>query len=134
MFRLCKSLTRSGDKVWRQGLASRCHGVLRWHRETPSTVVFSARRLQTLPARHAPGTASIVRIPVIRLSIEMPFTRREKAFCVLEYARTQSNKTVQRAFVKKSSKQSPTGMQIWTWHKELKEKGCLGRQNDLDDQ
>jgi len=29
----------------------------------------------------------------------MVFTSREKAFCVLECARTNSNKTVQRAFV-----------------------------------
>ena len=32
--------------------------------------------------------------------IEMPFTGREKAFCMLEYARSQSNKTVQYAFVR----------------------------------
>ena len=32
--------------------------------------------------------------------IEMLFTRREKAFCVLEYARSQTNKTViEHAFV-----------------------------------
>ena len=30
----------------------------------------------------------------------MPFTGREKAFCVLEYARLQSNKTVQYALVR----------------------------------
>ena len=44
--------------------------------------------------------------------IEMPFTGREKAFCVLDYARSQSNKTVQHAFVREFSKQSPTAMQI----------------------
>ena len=43
----------------------------------------------------------------------MVFTSRAKAFCVLEYARTNSNKTVQRAFVKKLSKKSPTAKQIW---------------------
>jgi len=31
----------------------------------------------------------------------------------LEYARTNSNKTVQRAFVRKFSKKSPTAKQIW---------------------
>ena len=46
--------------------------------------------------------------------IEMPFTGREKAFCVLEYARSQSNKTVQHSFMKEFSKQSPKEMQIWT--------------------
>ena len=32
--------------------------------------------------------------------IELPFTVREKVFCVLEYTRSQSNKTVQHAVVK----------------------------------
>ena len=44
---------------------------------------------------------------VIFTDTEMPFTGREKAFCVLEYARSQSNKTVQYAFVMEFSKQSP---------------------------
>eukprot|EP00106_Octopus_bimaculoides_P013063 XP_014780505.1 PREDICTED: uncharacterized protein LOC106876455 [Octopus bimaculoides] len=52
--------------------------------------------------------------------IEMAFTGREKAFCVLEYARTQSNMT-------EFSKKSPTAMQIWPWHKKFKEEGCLCR-------
>ena len=51
--------------------------------------------------------------------IETPFTGRENAFCVLEYARSQSNKTVQHAFVREFSKQSPTAMQIWTWHRKF---------------
>ena len=55
----------------------------------------------------------------------MSFTGRERALCVLEYARSQSNKTVQHAFVREFSKQSPTAMQIWTWHKKFKEEGCL---------
>ena len=59
--------------------------------------------------------------------IEMPFTGRKKAFCVLEYARSQSNKTVRHAFVREFSKQSPTVVQILTWHKEFKEDGCLCR-------
>ena len=63
----------------------------------------------------------------ILADIEMPFTGREKAFCVLEYARSQSNKTVQYAFVREFSKRSPTAMQIWTWRKTFKEEGCLCR-------
>ena len=55
----------------------------------------------------------------------MPFTGMEKVFCVLEYARSHSNKTVQHAFVRNFSKQSPTAMQILTWHKKFKEEGCL---------
>ena len=57
--------------------------------------------------------------------IEMPYTGREKAFCVLEYARSQSNKTVQHVFVWEFSKQSPTAMQIWIWHKKFKVEGYL---------
>ena len=54
--------------------------------------------------------------------IEMLIAGREKAFYVLEYARSQSNKTVQHALVREFLKQSPIAMQIWTWHKKLKEK------------
>ena len=38
------------------------------------------------------------------LGIEKPFTGKEKMFCVLEYAQTKSNKTVQHAFVRESVK------------------------------
>ena len=48
-------------------------------------------------------------------------------FCVLEYARSQSKKTVQQAFVKEFSKQLPTVMQIWTWYKKLNDYSCLCR-------
>ena len=57
----------------------------------------------------------------------MVFTSREKAFCVLEYARANSNKTVQRAFVRKFSKKSPAAKQIWSWKKKFKDEGCLCR-------
>ena len=33
--------------------------------------------------------------------------------------------TVQDAFLREFSKQSPTAMQIRTWHKKFKEEGCL---------
>ena len=38
----------------------------------------------------------------------------EKAFCVLDYARSQSDKTVQHSFVGEFSKQPPTAMTIRT--------------------
>ena len=57
----------------------------------------------------------------------MVFTSREKAFCVLEYARTNSNKTEQRAFVRKFTKKSPTAKQIWSWKKKFEDEGCLSR-------
>ena len=40
----------------------------------------------------------------------MPFTEREKVFCVLE----QSHTKLQRAFVREFVKNAPTAMQIWT--------------------
>ena len=52
--------------------------------------------------------------------IEMPFTGIKKAFCVLEHARKQSNKTAQHAFVREFSQQLPTAMQILTLPKKLK--------------
>ena len=58
----------------------------------------------------------------ILTDIDIPFTGREKAFCGLEYARSQSNKTVQHALVREFSKQSLTDRQIWTWQKNLKRK------------
>ena len=45
----------------------------------------------------------------------------------LDYARSQSNKTVQHAFMIEFSKHPPTAMQILTWHKKLKQEGCLCR-------
>ena len=69
----------------------------------------------------------------IFIDLEMLFTGREKAFCVLEYARSQSNKTVHYAFVREFSKQSPTAMQIWTWKKKFKEEGCFAAEKDLYD-
>ena len=61
---------------------------------------------------------------LISTDIEMPYTGGEKTFCVLEYTRSHSNKTVQYAFMRDFLKQLPTAMQIWTWHKKFKEEGC----------
>ena len=60
-------------------------------------------------------------------NVEMSFTGIEKAFCVLEYTRSQLNKSVLHVFVREFSKQSPTAMQVWTWHKRFNEEGCLCR-------
>ena len=57
----------------------------------------------------------------------MTFTRNEKTFWVLEYARAQSNKSMQGAFSRKFNKNAPTGKQIWAWHKKFKEEDCLCR-------
>ena len=63
--------------------------------------------------------------------IEIPFTGIEKALCVLEYARSQSKKTVQHAFEREFSKQSPTTMQIWKWHKDEVEMATGFTRNDI---
>ena len=62
-------------------------------------------------------------ILLVTLCVEMPFTRKEKAFVCWStvYIRTQSNKIVQRVFVREFSKNAPTAQQIWT------EEGCLCR-------
>ena len=60
----------------------------------------------------------------------MVFISREKGFCVLEYARTNS-KIVQRAFVREFSIKSRTAMQLMIWKIEDLYRGhaemCLGR-------
>ena len=61
----------------------------------------------------------------------MSFTSGEKAFCVLEYARTQSIKTVRRIFAQRFERSAfgkvPDKKQTWRWHKKFSEEGCLGR-------
>ena len=57
----------------------------------------------------------------------MVFTSRKKAFCLLEYAQTNSSKTVQRAFLRKFSKKSPAARQIWSWKKKFEDEGYLCR-------
>ena len=68
---------------------------------------------------------------VFILSLKMPYSSVQKAFCVLEYAKTQSFNTVQRAFAqrfeKTRSEKVPDKKQIWTRHKKFKEEGCLCR-------
>ena len=57
--------------------------------------------------------------------IEMPFTGREMALCMLEYTRSQSSKPAQNAFVREFSMQSKTAMHIWTLHKKFFDEGCF---------
>ena len=52
----------------------------------------------------------------------------------VEYAQTKSNKTVQRAFVRKFSKKSPTAKQILSWKKKFEDEDCCAEQKDLDNQ
>ena len=64
----------------------------------------------------------------------MVFSSIEKAFCVLEYAQTNLNKTVQHAFMKEFSKKSLTTMQIWTRQKKFKDESRLCREKGPEDQ
>ena len=68
---------------------------------------------------------------ILILSLKMPYSSVQKAFCILEYAKTQSFKTVQRAFAqrfeKTRSEKVPQKKQIWTWYKKFEEEGCLCR-------
>jgi hypothetical protein len=51
-------------------------------------------------------------------------TRAEKAFCVLEYARTQPIVTVQRRFRTKFGKDPLVKNSINQWHEKLQRDGC----------
>jgi hypothetical protein len=52
-------------------------------------------------------------------------TRAEKAFCVLEYARTQSIVTVQRRFRNKFENDPPVKNSIKQWYEKFQCNGCL---------
>ena len=64
----------------------------------------------------------------------MVFTSREKVFYVLEYARTNSNKIVQRAFVRKFSKSHQQQSRFGAGKRNLKTKAVCAERKDLDDQ
>ena len=66
--------------------------------------------------------------------IEMTFIGIEKALGVEECARSQSSKTVQNTLVMEFSEQTPTAMQIVTWHKNSKRKVVCAGEKDQNDQ
>jgi hypothetical protein len=49
-------------------------------------------------------------------------------FCVLEYHKSNSVCTAQRAFRAKYAKDSPTGKTIRAWYEQFTETGCLCKQ------
>lgn len=55
----------------------------------------------------------------------MAFTQPEKAFCVLEFAKTESWTVVQRAFRRKFGKEPPKRKSIVRWHGKFITDGCL---------
>ena len=69
----------------------------------------------------------------------MAFTQPEKAFCVLEFAKTESWTLVQRAFRRNFRKEAPERKSILRWHGKFVKDGCLcpakktGRPSTSDD-
>ena len=55
----------------------------------------------------------------------MAFTQPEKAFCVLEFAKTESWTVAQRAFRRKFGKKPPERKSIVRWHGKFITDGCL---------
>jgi transposase len=55
----------------------------------------------------------------------MAATVVEKAFCVLELAKTNSVTLVQRHFRRRYGKPPPTRQSIYDWRKKFQETGCL---------
>ena len=69
----------------------------------------------------------------------MAFTKPEKAFCVLEFAKTESWTLVQRVFRTKFQKGAPERKSTLRWHGKFMKNGCLcpdkrtGRPSTSDD-
>ena len=55
----------------------------------------------------------------------MVISQSEKAFCELEFAKTESWTIVQRAFGRKFRKRPPERKSIVIWHGKFKTHGCL---------
>ena len=55
----------------------------------------------------------------------MPFTSQQHSWCVLEFHKTNSIVTVQRAFKLKFNVDPPTNKSILKWHRNLIERGCI---------
>ena len=55
----------------------------------------------------------------------MAFTKPEKAFCVLEFAKTESWTLVQCVFCTKFQKKAPERKSILRWHGKFMKDGCL---------
>ena len=55
----------------------------------------------------------------------MAWTGNKKAFCVLEFAETESIVTVQRRFRTMYHTEPPTDKTILEWYMELQQSGCL---------
>jgi hypothetical protein len=55
----------------------------------------------------------------------MAFSGEQKAFCVLQFAKTQSIVTVQRGFRTKYPTEPPKDNTVRDWYRKFEETGCL---------
>ena len=55
----------------------------------------------------------------------MGLTSQQRGWCVLEFHKTNSVVTVQRAFKRKFNVDPPTNRSILKWHRNFIERGCI---------
>ena len=65
-----------------------------------------------------------LRLPLEALVAKMA-TREQKAFCVLQFAKTESVIRVQRAFIIKFHCNPPSDNNIRRWYHQFEDTGCL---------
>jgi len=56
---------------------------------------------------------------------KMALTSQQRGWCVLEFHKTNSVVTVQRAFKRKFNVDPPTNKSILKWHRNFIERGCI---------
>jgi hypothetical protein len=56
---------------------------------------------------------------------KMALTSQQRSWCVLEFRKTNSVVTVQRAFKLKFNVEPPTNKSILKWHRNFIERGCI---------
>ena len=56
---------------------------------------------------------------------KMALTSQQRGWCVLEFHKTNSVVTVQRAFKRKFNVDPPTNKSILKWHRNFVERGCI---------
>ena len=59
------------------------------------------------------------------MKCKMALTSQQRGWCVLEFHKTNSVVTVQRAFKSKFNVDPPTNKSILKWHRNFIERGCI---------
>ena len=73
-------------------------------------------------------TQEIFNFPASRqtaVKFKMALTSQQRSWCVLEFHKTNTVVTVQRAFKLKFNVDSPTNKSILKWHRNFIERGCI---------